>query len=301
MNKVLYKDLSTYLKERFGQKVWKVPVNGGFSCPNRDGTKGYEGCIFCNNDSFSSADHGDIENQVRSRIEALKRKKIYAYIIYFQSYSNTYAPVSELKRKIESSLIDDGIVALHIGTRPDTVDAEKLDYFSKINKEIEVVIEYGLQSSNLKTLDFINRKHTAEEFSKAVEMTHLKNIKTCAHIILGLPGETKKDMLETVRFVVSCGVHSIKFHNLHVVKNTRLENIYIQDKIKVLNIEEYAEILAECISYLPENMIISRLVGDAAQDILVAPKHNISKNEFKILLEKIMVSKNLYQGALFHK
>ncbi len=153
-----YLDLNTYLRRRFGQKVWKVPVDAGFTCPNRDGTKGHSGCIYCNNESFSGASAGDITEQVKKRISALKQKNINAYILYFQSYSNTYGTLEEIGTKLESALIDDGIVSVHIGTRPDTVDDEKLDYLAELNKRYEVVVEYGLQSSNPETLRRISRK-----------------------------------------------------------------------------------------------------------------------------------------------
>ncbi|QAR33022.1 TIGR01212 family radical SAM protein [Geovibrio thiophilus] len=297
----LYLDLNTYLRRRFGRKVWKVPVDAGFTCPNRDGTKGHSGCIYCNNESFSGASAGGITEQVKKRIEALKRRNINAYIIYFQSYSNTYGTIDEIRTKIESALIEDGIVSVHIGTRPDTVDDEKLDYLAELNKKYEVVVEYGLQSSNPETLRIINRGHTAEDFADAVRKTAARGIKSCAHIILGLPNDTKADMLETVRFAAACGVHSVKFHHLHIVKDTELENIYNQGKIKVMDVREYADVLAECIALLPEETVIARLMGDAAGDTLIAPKWEISKNEFINLLKSVMREKGLRQGDSFGK
>jgi radical SAM protein (TIGR01212 family) len=297
----LYLDLNTYLRRRFGQKVWKVPVDAGFTCPNRDGTKGLNGCIYCNNESFSGASAGEITGQVKKRIEALKRKNINAYIVYFQSYSNTYGSLDEIKTKLESALIDDGIVSIHIGTRPDTVDDEKLDYLAELNKRYEVVVEYGLQSSNPETLRIINRRHTADDFADAVRKTSERGIKSCAHIILGLPNDTREDMMETTRFAAACGVHSVKFHHLHIVKDTELENIYKQGKIKVMDVREYADILAECIALLPDETVIARLMGDAAGDTLIAPKWEISKNGFIDLLKSVMREKGLRQGVLFRK
>ncbi len=296
-----YLDLNTYLRRRFGQKVWKVPVDAGFTCPNRDGTKGHSGCIYCNNESFSGASAGDITEQVKKRISALKQKNINAYILYFQSYSNTYGTLEEIGTKLESALIDDGIVSVHIGTRPDTVDDEKLDYLAELNKRYEVVVEYGLQSSNPETLRMIKRGHTAEDFAEAVRKTSVRGIKSCAHIILGLPNDTRADMLETVRFAASCGVHSVKYHHLHIVKDTELENIYKQGKIRVMDVREYADVLAECIALLPEETVIARLMGDAAGETLIAPVWGISKNDFINLLKSVMREKGLRQGALFGK
>lgn len=299
MEKKFYNDLSSYLIKRFGRKVWKVPVDAGFTCPNRDGTKGDKGCIYCNNQSFSHGTEGEITRQVTERIEALKKKNIHAYIIYFQSYSNTYGTLDEIKRKIESSLVDEGIVAVHIGTRPDTIDAEKLAYLAELNKKYEVVIEYGLQSSNPETLRLINRGHTAEDFVNAVRLTHEYGIKTCAHIILGLPDETKGDMLKTVRLAASLGVHSVKFHNLHVVKNTELENMYKQGKIKLLTEQEYVEVLAEAVMLLPKDTVIARLMGDATEEILIAPNWSMAKSGFLVMFTKIMTERNLNQGDLY--
>lgn len=301
MEKKLFNDLGNYLIERFGQKVWKVPVDAGFTCPNRDGVKGVGGCIYCNNDAFSQVDEVEIAVQVSGRIETLKKKNIHAYIVYFQSYSNTYGSIDEIKRKIESALVDDGIVSIHIGTRPDTIDAEKLDYLAELNKKYEVVIEYGLQSARPESLEYLNRGHTVEDFVKAVEMTHERGLKVCAHIIFGLPDETKEDMLNSVKLVASLGVHSVKFHHLHVVKNTELENKYLQGKIKLLTDYQYAEILAYCIPHLPSQTVISRLVGDATEEIFVAPKWDLAKSGVINLALKIMKSKQLHQGDLFGK
>jgi radical SAM protein (TIGR01212 family) len=291
-----YYTLGEYLRERFGKKVWKVTVDAGFTCPNRDGAKGFGGCVYCNNDSFANVSAGSIAEQVKAGISRLRKKRIDAFIIYFQAYSNTYGSLGEIREKIEGSLVDEGIVSLHIGTRPDTVDAAKLDWLAEINKKYEVVMEYGLQSSNPAALELINRGHTAEDFSEAVRLTHERGLKVCAHIILGLPGDSLEDMKNTVRFVSSLRVHSVKFHHLHIVKNTVLAEMYENGEALVMTPEEYADILAECISLLPEKTVIARIMGDASGDTLIAPKWNISKSGFSALLEKTMRDRGLVQG-----
>jgi radical SAM protein (TIGR01212 family) len=286
-----------YLKSAFGAKVWKVPVNAGFTCPNRDGLRGEGGCIYCSVDSFDGAECGDIADQVKSRIEKLKKRKINKYIVYFQSYSNTYGSRETMISRIEESLVDDGVVAVHIGTRPDVIDEEKLAYLKKLNEKYEVVIEYGLQSANDNTLKFINRGHTVQEFIDAVELTHRYGLKVCAHLILGLPNDTVDDMMDSVRLINRLGVHSVKFHHLHVVRDTRLAEMYRAGEVRVLSPEEYAELLAEVLAVLDAGVVVSRLSGDAAGDTLIAPKWDISKGEFEKLLMDRLDEKGLSQGS----
>jgi len=292
---MLYYKLSDYLKERFGGKVWKVPVEGGFSCPNRDGEKGEGGCAYCNVESFDGSSGGGIREQVEQRIEKLKKRKIHKYIIYFQSYSNTYGSVETIKSRIESALIDDGIVAIHIGTRPDVIDDEKLAYFKELNERYEVVIEYGLQSANDKTLKLINRGHTVKDFIDAVELTHKYGIKSCAHVIFGLPGDSREDMLSSVKVIRGLGIHSVKFHHLHIVKGTKLAEMYANGSLELISEDEYIDILAEALTLLDDKTVVSRLVGDASGDTLIAPHWN-SKSVIVSKLEKYMDSNSLKQG-----
>jgi radical SAM protein (TIGR01212 family) len=294
---MLYNKFSDYLKNRFGEKVWKVPVEAGFSCPNRDGFKGRGGCIYCNIDSFNGAEEGSIREQVEERIERLKKRKINKYIVYFQSYSNTYGSLDSVKERVEKSLVDDGIVAIHIGTRPDVIDDEKLEYFKELNEKYEVVIEYGLQSANDETLKYINRGHTVKEFSDAVELTHSYGIKTCAHVIFGLPGDTYEDMINSVKLVSALRVHSVKFHHLHVVKNTKLAKLYDEGHVKLMSESEYIKTLAFGLGHLYKDIVVARIVGDAAGESLVAPDWPKSKSVFTGMLEAFMKDNNIVQGC----
>jgi len=286
-----------YLKKTFGGKVWKVPVEAGFTCPNRDGLKGEHGCIYCSVDSFDGSEGGAIADQVNARIEKLKKRNISKYIVYFQSYSNTYCDVHTLRERIESSLTDDGIVAVHIGTRPDVIDREKLEYLKDLNEKYEVVLEYGLQSANDETLKIINRGHTVQDFIDAVELTHEYGLKVCAHIIFGLPNDTLEDMMESVHLLNRLKVHSVKFHHLHIVHDTKLAEMYAQGMVHVLSPDEYLEILSDALGILDKDIVVSRLSGDAAGDTLIAPVWDISKGELEQKLLKLMDKKGLSQGS----
>ncbi|OGF64512.1 MAG: TIGR01212 family radical SAM protein, partial [Candidatus Fischerbacteria bacterium RBG_13_37_8] len=246
MNKPYY-SFNTYLKERFNKKVYKICVDAGFTCPNRDGTKGINGCIYCNNDAFtivrrdcikedrlSSEPAGSVNDRtniplpsLEQQIEQGKKKlaahyKAEAFILYFQPYSNTYASLQKLKEAYDYVYYDNDIVGLSIGTRPDCVNEEILTFIEAYAKDKEVWIEYGLESSHNKTMQVINRGHTWEDFLEAVQMTSNRPIKICVHIIFGLPGESRADMLETVRRISRLPIHAVKFHPLHIVKGSVL-------------------------------------------------------------------------------
>lgn len=295
--KRLFYSLSDYLKERFGQKVRKVTVDAGFTCPNRDGHKGTDGCIYCNVDSFVMASESDISCQVRERTAKLRTQGIERFIVYFQSYSNTYADIETIRRRVELALVDEGIVSVYIGTRPDVIDAEKLAYFAELNKKYEVMLEYGLQSANDNTLRVINRGHSAADFAEAVRLTKSFGIKTCAHIIFGLPGDTFEDMMRSVDLCVGLGVDSIKFHHLHVVRNTPLAEMYYAGRVDLLSEQAYIEILAEAIGRMKPDMVVSRLVGDAAQGTLIAPMWPEDKSGFTRKLTAYMEEKGIWQGC----
>jgi radical SAM protein (TIGR01212 family) len=295
MNSIFY-SLNDYLRKKFNERVRKISINAGFNCPNRDGLKGFDGCIYCNNKAFVSAVETNIKEQVKFGIERLKKQGINKYIIYFQAYSNTYGSIGDIKSKINESLIDNGIVGIHIGTRPDTVDEEKLSYLKSLAGKYDIFIEYGLQSKHNETLGLINRGHSLEDFEKAFYMTKKMQLKTCVHIILGLPGESKSMMLETVSYLGGLGVDSIKFHHLQIVKDTLLEKMYYNNKVHLINEDEYIDILSESIARLPDNVIIARLSGTSKSELLIAPDWPSSAGAFTQKLQKFMVAKQLYQG-----
>lgn len=296
----IYYSLSDYLKKKYNEKVYKITVNAGFSCPNRDGTKGFEGCIYCNNEAFVNVNGDSIKEQVSNAINRLKKKGINKYIIYFQAYSNTYGSLEEIRRKIEASLIDRNIVGLYIGTRPDVIDVEKLKYFSSLNKKYDVFLEYGLQSKHEKTLEFINRGHALKDFEKAYLLTKDMGLKVCVHVILGLPYETNKMMLETVNYLAKLGVDAIKFHHLQIVKNTKLADIYKDNLFKLLSENDYITMIAKALSLLPQDVIISRLVGSSKSDLLIAPDWPASTIGFLNKLKDFMINNNMYQGKFYN-
>ncbi|KAA0256825.1 TIGR01212 family radical SAM protein [Deferribacter autotrophicus] len=293
-----YYTFSEFLKKRYGKKVWKIPVDAGFTCPNRDGTKGIGGCAYCNVSSFSNISTDEIKDQILTKIAKLERRKINKFIVYFQSYSNTHAPINIIKEKIESALVDDRIVALYVGTRPDCIDEEKLEYFKNLSKKIDIVMEYGLQTIHNVTLQKINRASTFEEFDNALKLTRKYELPVCAHIILGLPGENESMMYETVKYLAKEKIDFIKFHHLHIVKNTKMCTDYQKGKIKLLSEDQYIKILAHSISLLPENTVIARVVGDAPNDFLIAPNWPANKSEFLKKLNNYMETNNLFQGKL---
>ncbi|MCD8554666.1 TIGR01212 family radical SAM protein [Seleniivibrio sp.] len=293
----LFYSLNDYLRDKYGCKVRKISVDAGFTCPNRDGMKGEGGCAYCNVDSFAISSENSITCQVTERAEKLRAQGVNSFILYFQSYSNTYADMETIRRRMDLALVDKGIVSVYIGTRPDVIDAEKLQYYSKLNEKYEIMLEYGLQSANDNTLKIINRGHTAAEFADAVRLTHEYGIKTCAHIIFGLPGDTREDMMRSVELCVELGMHSIKFHHLHVVKNTPLADWYYKGTVDLLTQQEYIEILAEGIGRMKPDMVVARLVGDAAGNTLIAPMWPQNKAEFTQELMKYMTENGIYQGC----
>ncbi|BAI80008.1 conserved hypothetical protein [Deferribacter desulfuricans SSM1] len=298
---MLYNTFSNFLKNKYGGKVWKISIDAGFTCPNRDGYKGFGGCTYCNVKSFSNINEKDISKQVSDRIKFLEKRKIKNFIVYFQSYSNTYGPIDMIKRKIEASLVDERIVAIYVGTRPDCIDEDKIKYFKELSEKIDVVLEYGLQSIHNTTLEIINRGSTFEEFDFALKLTKSYGLPVCAHIIFGLPGENRDMMFETVKYLADNKIDFIKFHHLHVVKGTKMHKEFLNGDIKLLSENEYIDILANSISMLPNETVIARVVGDAPKDLLVAPHWPENKSEFLNKLNNYMIQNNLYQGKFINE
>lgn len=295
-----YYQFSEYLKNKFGKKVYKITLDAGFSCPNRDGTISSGGCIFCDDGGSFSRAHSaqlSVEEQVLKGIETLStRFKAQKFMSYFQAYSNTYKPVEELKQIYDSSLCHKDVVGLSIGTRPDCVDGAKLDLIASYTDKYETWLEYGLQSMHDKTLKFINRGHDFETFLKSYKMTKERGINVGVHVILGLPNETKEDMLQTIKTLAELGVDGVKFHCLCVFPNTKLYDMYENGEITLLEEDEYIEISCSCLELLPETTTIHRLGGNGLQAIKVAPNWLNKKFEILNKIDEVLESRNSYQG-----
>lgn len=288
-----YTTLNSYLKERFGCKVYKLALDGGFTCPNRDGTLGTRGCIFCSkggSGEFAQSRKLSITEQLEKGKALVENKtKDGKYIAYFQAFTNTYAPVSELRRKYYEAVEHPDTVALSIATRPDCLPDGVLELIKEINQIKPVFVELGLQSIHKKTSDYIRRGYELEVYDKALEKLHNIGVNVVTHLIIGLPGETEKDMLESVEYV--CRVtDGIKLQLLHVLEGTDLAEEYRQGRVKTLSLEEYAEIIKKCVEIIPERVVIHRLTGDGAKKDLIAPLWSADKKTVLNTINKTLSS-----------
>ncbi len=272
---MIQKRLSEHLKENFGCKVYKLSLDGGMTCPNRDGSVGEKGCIFCSDTGsgeFAERSCGDIRAQLeRAKSRVAKKVKDGKYIAYFQSFTNTYADTLYLRKIFFEAIAPDDIVGLAIATRPDCLPDEVVELLKEINSIKPLWVELGLQTVNDKTAEYICRGYKTEVFDKAVKHLKHSGIETVAHMIIGLPLESAEDCVATAKHISDLGVSGIKFHLLHIIKGTDLEKEYIEGHIKALSLEEYTDILKKCISVLREDIVIHRLTGDGAKKSLVAP------------------------------
>lgn len=275
-----YTTLNNYLKKRFGKKVYKIALNGAFTCPNRDGTIDTRGCIFCSkggSGDFAESPDLTITEQIENGKKRLEKKiKNGKYIAYFQAFTNTYAPVERLRKIYEEAINHPDIVALSIGTRPDCLGDDVLALLDELNKIKPIFVELGLQTINEDTAKYIRRGYTLEVYDKAVADLHKIGINVVTHIILGLPNESKEDMLNSVKY--ACKVtDGIKLQLLHILKGTDLAKDYEQGKFEVLTLEQYTEIIKECVQIIPENVVIHRLTGDGSKKDLIAPLWSADK------------------------
>ncbi len=296
-----YHTLDYYYKNKFGEKIFKVSLNAGFSCPNIDGTIGTGGCIYCSktgSGEFAGNKEDSIEKQFIEIRDMMHKKWPRAkYIGYFQARTNTYAPVEELKKLYEKVLSFDNVVGLNIATRPDSITDECLQYLTDLNKRTYLTIELGLQTTNVNTTKLINRCHTLECFENMVKKLRNNNIDVVVHIINGLPYETKEDMLNTVKYLNNLDIQGIKIHMLSIVKDTLLEKMFKKEKFKVLTKEEYIDIVIEQLELLRPEIVIHRITGDPKLDELIEPSWLTKK--FCVLndIDKEMVKRDTYQGA----
>ncbi len=295
-----YNAFGPYLRSLFGVKVRKIGIDAGFTCPNRDGTKGRGGCIYCEG-SGSRAPYVNPELPVIEQIREGKkilnpRNKPMKFIAYFQAYTNTYAPLERLRKLYEEALQDEDVVGISIGTRPDCVDEEKLDYLAELSRRTYLWIEYGLQSARNETLKRINRRHTVEELVWAVEETKKRNINVAVHIIVGLPFEKREDMLYTGEFVSKLPIDGIKIHSLYIPEGTPLARLYRRGYFTPITMDEYIDIVVKIIEMLPPGVLIQRLTGDPDPRTLVAPEWTLRKREILNRIERELELRDTWQG-----
>ena len=295
-----YNLFGSYIKKRFGTTVYKVNVDAGFTCPNRDGTIGMLGCIYCNNDSFrpgSCKPTLSISEQINSGIAHIrKRYKAEKFLVYFQPYTNTYAPVDELERLYREALSRPSVIGLAIGTRPDTVDEEKIALLEALAERYFILIEYGMQSIYDRTLEFINRGHDYSTFLKTLDLTRNRGIFIGAHVIVGFPTETKEEMLLMADEISYIPIDFLKIHQLQVIKDTPLEIIYRENPFNIFDYEEYLEFITEFIERLSPRIVLQRLFATAPDSILIAPRWGKGRQEILRDIEKRPGLRDTHQG-----
>lgn len=299
-NNKRYHTLDYFYKTKFNSKVFKISLNAGFTCPNRDGKVGTKGCIYCS--SKKSGDFaGNPSDSLISQFNEIKNimhKKWPngKYIGYFQAGTNTYAPLNELKEKYETILNIDNVIGLSIATRPDSITEDCLNYLEELNKKTFLTVELGLQTIHEKTSKLINRCHTLDCFNNMVEKLRKKNINVVVHIINGLPYETKEMMIDTIKYLNKLDIQGVKIHMLHILKNTEIEKLYNNENFKILSREEYVDIVCDQLEYLRSEIVINRITGDPKTDELIEP--NWLTKKFCVLneIDKELSRRNSYQG-----
>ncbi len=299
-----YNILSPYLRSRYdGKRVGKICIDGGFTCPNRDGTCGHGGCIFCG--ERGAGEHIDgsasIEAQTRAFLASPSAEKAGVYAAYFQNFTNTYAPTDVLFERYSSALIDPRIRILAVGTRPDCIDTERADLLARFTKTHDVWCELGLQTSNDETARLCNRGYPTSRFAEAATMLAERGIEVIAHVMIGLPGETDEDVFKTVRFVNSLPVKGLKLHSLYVMKDTVLADMYERGEYVPLALDGYIRTVTGAICRTRPDIIFHRVTGDAPHELLIAPEWNLEKNRTVTLIDKYMSENGLYQGCLYEK
>lgn len=298
-----YLTYNYYLKHRFGQKVFKVPLNIDLGCPNRDGTKGTGGCIFCSA-KMSGDFAGDPCDDIRTQFEEIKTKMHQKwseglYIPYFQAGSNTYGNTEMLEKMFNTALSFENTVGLSVATRADCITEENADMLAEISKKTFLTVELGLQSIHDKTAQLCNRCHSFEDFLCGLRLLKDKGIKVCVHIINGLPGENHDMMLETAKVCGELGIHSIKIHLLHILKNTPLAKMYSDGMFRAMEMQDYVNLVCDQLEVLPENVIIQRVTGDGAKEDLIAPLWSLKKFCVMNEIDKELLRRNSYQGKIF--
>lgn len=298
---------SSHFRKFFGERVQKVSINAGFTCPNRDGTKGTGGCTYCSNDAFSPSycrPELSVTEQIRRGIafHGRRYRRVSSFLAYFQAYSNTYAPLEKLKKLYEEALSYPEITGLIIGTRPDCIDEEKLDYLKELSGKYYIAVEYGIETCYDRTLRRVNRAHTFADAVRAVNLTSQYGINTGAHLIFGLPGETREEMLAEARIISELPLTTVKFHQLQIIKGTALEKEYISDPsgFQLFSWEEYLDFIVRFIESFTPGIVIERFTGEVPPRFLaVAPWGKKRSDEITGLIEKRLEELDTWQGRLY--
>jgi radical SAM protein (TIGR01212 family) len=296
-----YHTFNWHLRQTFGGKVFKVALDGGFTCPNRDGTFGDAGCIYCSGrgsgDFAGQAGTSLHEQFVQGRAMMQKKWPRAQYIAYFQAFSNTYAPLDRLKQVYEAGLAESGVVGLAIATRPDCLSPEVVDYLAELSRRTYLWLELGLQTIHRRTLDWIGRGHDEDQFLQAVQRLQRRDIRICAHLILGLPGESREDMLASAAAVAALPVQGVKYHLLHVLRGTRLAEEFLRRPFELLSREDYISLVTDILEITPPDKIILRLTGDGAPNDLLAPVWSRKKWEVLNAIDAELIRRNAWQGC----
>ena len=303
VNTPYYCDYGTWIRSRFPFRVQKISVDAGFTCPNRDGHISTGGCIFCNNRTFNPS-YCDSRHSISQQLEEGKRffARKYPdmkYLAYFQAYTNTYDSLARLQALYEEALSVDDVVGLVIGTRPDCVSDELLDYLSALNQRTFLIVEYGIESANDSTLQFINRGHTFEQSREAISRTHQRGILTGGHIILGLPGEDAEESIRQASLISALDLDILKIHQMQVIRGTALEKIYEQKPFYIYTPEEYIKLIARYIQHLRKDLVLERFVSQSPEELLAAPHWGLKNYEFTNLLVNYLRQHHIRQGQLF--
>jgi len=304
-----FNSYSEYFKRTLGERIQKVTIDAGFTCPNRDGSKGIGGCTYCNNDAFNpsycqpeKSVKQQIEEGIEFHINRYRRAK--NYLAYFQAYSNTYAPLEHLKKIYSEALAIPGVIGLVIGTRPDCIDDEKLAYFQELSEKYYIILEYGIESCNNETLKRINRGHSFEEAVEALEKTKKYGLKTGAHFIFGLPGESKEFMLSEAKIISSLPIDTVKFHQLQIIKGTAMEKEYKEnpENFTFFELPEYIDFFIQFLERLNPHIVVERFAGEVPPRFLAGPGWGLIRNDqIMVKFEKRLEELNTYQGKFFNK
>ena len=300
MEKERYNHLNKYLKEKFGERTLKICIDGGFTCPNRDGTVSTGGCIFCS--EKGSGEHLkplSIQAQIKKHLNSYRGLRANKFIAYFQNFTNTYDSVENLKLRYDAALIDNRIVALAIATRPDCITEEICQLISSYKNKVDVWVELGLQTSNDSTGNLINRGYSSEKFTDAINLLRKYNIEIVTHIMVGLPNETFEDIKNTVKFINSHDIQGLKIHSCYVIENTVLGEMYKNKSYSPISLDYYIETACYILTHINPSVIIHKISGDAPKDLLLAPDWNLHKKWIMNGIDRYLRENNLYQGMYY--